>query len=59
MKYRANPMRAINLLEKVGLSNRLDMTPEDYTEIDYGKVNPLLEEMRKESRDWLVHALDS
>lgn len=51
--------RSISLLNQIGLQDRLiDVTSKpEFSEIDYSKVNPKLEKLRQESRDFLTTAL--
>lgn len=55
--------RIINLLSKLGLSDRIINSKNDINnldldkKIDYSKVNSKLEKLRKESLDWLEQAL--
>lgn len=53
-----NPIRVKNLLERLGLANRIDDKIKGIPkEIDYTKTCELLDEYRKESKDWLEKSL--
>ena len=52
-----NPIRTNNLLNKVGLIDRVNMIPSDYNEVDYKTVNETVNEMREESQLWIRKAL--
>ncbi|MDU1414394.1 MAG: polysaccharide pyruvyl transferase family protein [Clostridium sp.] len=52
-----NPVRTQNLLEKVGLLNRINMQVEDYEKIDYCSVNKEVIKMRDDSVSWLLNVL--
>lgn len=61
-KTKAN--RIIDLLEKLGLQNRAIKTIDDLNKIDlnkkidYKKVNKKLDELRKDSIDWLIDKIE-
>lgn len=60
-------IRFVDLLKRIGLSDRLISTGDDLsilkrlleTEIDYAKVNEILEKERIRSLKWLRHALET
>lgn len=58
-KHSENPLRIINLLNNLGIADRLDMPAKEYEEIDYVKVNEKLEILREDSKEWLLNAVDS
>lgn len=53
-----NPLRAQNLLLKVGLLERINMIVQDYKMIDYSVINSLVEELRRDSQLWLLEGLE-
>lgn len=58
IENQGNPMRTRNLLKQLGISDRIDMKEEDYTEIDYEKVCVKIENMREDSTQWLLNAIN-
>ncbi len=56
-KHSANPLRIINLLERLSLQARLDMEASDYEDVDYTSVKPVLENLREDSKEWTLKAL--
>lgn len=51
---RKNPQRVVNLLEELGLSNRINISEVELNHpIDYDSVNKRLEELRSDSINWL------
>ena len=57
-KNKGNPVRVMTLLDALGLSNRLDMNEEDYHPVNYADVNRVLEPLRKDSKKWIVQAIE-
>lgn len=57
-KNKGNPVRVMTLLDALGLSNRLDMNEEDYRPVNYADVNRVLEPLRKDSKKWIVQAIE-
>ncbi len=58
-KHSGNPLRIINLLERLELRSRLDMAASDYEDVDYTAVKPALESLREDSKQWTLKALDN
>lgn len=56
-KHSENPLRIINLLQNLGISELLDMAAENYTEVCYDEVNEKLEQLREDSKEWLRNAV--
>lgn len=56
-RHSGNPVRVIDLLQKLGIEHRLDMSATDYNELDYSDISPKLEELREESKAWIENAL--
>lgn len=56
-RHSGNPVRVIDLLQKIGIEQRLDMEAKDYCEVDYSSVNPELERLRMDSKRWIENAL--
>ena len=59
IENKLNPLRIRNLMKRLDLSDRIDMQPEDYKEIDYSAVNEKVKEMREDSLAWIENALNS
>lgn len=58
-KHSENPLRIINLLQNLGILDRLDMFADNYTEVNYNEVNIKLESLRRDSKRWVIEALDN
>lgn len=56
-RHSGNPVRVIDLLEKLGIVDRLNLESEEYKDVDYSMVNPKLEELREDSKEWISKAL--
>lgn len=56
-KHSENPLRIINLLQNLGIAERLDMSAEEYKEINYDEVNEKLETLCEDSKEWLLNAV--
>lgn len=54
-----NPIRTYNLLEKVKLTNRINMKASEYEPIDYETANRKINSMRDESREWIINAIEA
>lgn len=52
-----NPVRVASLLNNLGLGNRLDMEPDQLSRIEYESINEKLEELRVDSKTWVLDAL--
>ena len=57
-KHSENPLRIVNLLQNLGIAERLDMPAEGYKEINYDEVNNKLEVLREDSKEWLLNAVE-
>ena len=57
-RHSANPLRIIDLLQKLGIGERLDMAASEYQNVNYSLVNPKLEGLREDSKNWVLHALN-
>lgn len=53
-----NPIRTQNLLKKMGLIERINMSIDNYTEIDYSRKYEVVEEYRNDSQNWLLRELN-
>lgn len=53
-----NPVRTQNLLSKIGLLERINLQPDQYTEIDYGPVNDKVSEIRGDSQSWIINTIE-
>lgn len=58
IENKGNPARVRNLLEKLELLERIDLSPEQYTQIDYEKVNQKTEKLRTEAVAWIKEELE-
>ena len=56
-RYKSNPKRVMYLLDKLGLSDHLDMPADAFRSIDYAAVNSVLGPMREDSRQWILDAI--
>ncbi len=56
-RHSGNPVRVIDLLEKLGIVDRLNLGVDEYKDVDYSMVNPKLEELREDSKKWIREAL--
>lgn len=56
-KNKGNPVRVMNLLNILGISDRLDMTVDHYCQVDYPAVNSLLRPIREDSKQWILDSL--
>ena len=56
-KHSENPLRIINLLQNLGIAERLDMSAEEYKEINYDEVNEKLKTLCEDSKEWLLNAV--
>ena len=52
-----NPIRVKEFLTKIELEERIDMSSDTYTSIDYEDVSRKIELMRKDSAEWLLNAI--
>lgn len=57
-KNTANPVRVVSILDKLGIPERLDMSPAEYQPVAYKRVNQILEPLCEESRQWLIDAIE-
>lgn len=57
-KYKSNPLRIIDLLNKLGIDERLDMPASEYKPVNYAEVNSRLEALRQDSKQWIIDALE-
>lgn len=57
IENRANPTRTKNLLQNLGIDERIDMDIEHYEQIEYKNVISRIEKMRSESRKWFLNAV--
>ncbi|MCR5753433.1 MAG: polysaccharide pyruvyl transferase family protein, partial [Acetatifactor sp.] len=53
-----NPLRVHNLLNRLHLLERINMDYESYKTIDYKNVRKGIDEIRKESQEWIVDAIE-
>lgn len=58
IENRANPVRTRYLLQQLEITDRIDMSEGEYTEIDYDHVTIKMEEMRMESKEWFLNAIN-
>ena len=54
---KANPVRVKALLDKLGISERIDMSVADYHNVNYKEVTPKLEKLRDASVEWVLNAV--
>ena len=54
---RDNPVRVKELLDNLGLSERIYMDTDAYVPVKFEKPNEILMNMRQESVDWINQAL--
>lgn len=54
-----NPVRVAALLQKFGIYERLDMMPHDYQAVNYEEVGKILEPLCKDSKQWIIKAIES
>lgn len=57
-KHSSNPVRVMSILERLGILDRLDMKANDFYSMDYDKVNVKLEELRSDSVEWIIKAIE-
>lgn len=57
-RYKANPKRVVYLLDKLGISDRLDMPADVFRSVDYSTVNNILVPMRESSKQWVLNAME-
>ena len=57
-KNKGNPIRVMNLLDTLGLSQRMDMTADNYCAVNYTDVNDLLNPIREDSKQWILDAVE-
>jgi len=53
-----NPARIINLLDKLDLSSRIKMNPNDYSVVDFSLINKKIDELRSDAITWLKKSID-
>lgn len=56
-KHSENPLRIVNLLENLGIAERLDMPANEYKDVNYDEVNEKLESLREDSKNWVLNAV--
>lgn len=56
-KHSENPLRIINLLKNLGIVDRLDMPAIDYKSVNYDEVNEKLEDLREDSKEWVLNSI--
>ena len=54
-----NPERVRHLLNEVGLTNRIEMKTDEYSEIMYDSVNKKLNSLRTDSQEWILNVLNN
>ncbi len=59
IKNVGNPIRVVALLNELGISERLDMKPEDYRDVDYVSVGKELDVLCDDSKRWVISALEN
>lgn len=52
-----NPVRVKEFLTRLDMSERIDMSPDNYLSIDYDEISKQLELMRKDSIEWVLDAV--
>lgn len=55
---KANPIRVKALLEKIGITERIDMPVDKYHSVDYDAVTPKLKALQEDSIDWAINAVN-
>ena len=48
-----------HLLNEVGLTNRIEMKTDEYSEIMYDSVNKKLNSLRTDSQEWILNVLNN
>lgn len=56
-RHKSNPLRIIDLLNKLDIDERLDMSAGEYKPVNYTEVNSRLEALRQDSKQWVIDAL--
>ena len=56
---KGNPERVRHLLNEVGLTNRIEMKTDEYSEIMYDSVNKKLNSLRTDSQEWILNVLNN
>lgn len=54
-----NPIRTQNLLSKIGLLDRINLPPEQYSDIDYSPVNEKISAIRRASQEWIIKTIEA
>ena len=54
-----NPERVRYLLDKVGLLNRIELDVNEYSDIEYEKINDKLELLRNDSTEWILNTINN
>lgn len=52
-----NPVRTQNLLSKIGLLDRINLPPDQYSDIDYSSVNEKISAIRRDSQEWIIEMI--
>lgn len=55
---KANPVRVKALLEKIGITERIDMPVDKYHPVEYGAVTPKLKALQEDSIAWAINAVN-
>ena len=55
---KANPVRVRALLDNLDIPERIDMSIDQYHEVDYSKVSPKLNMLREDSIRWVCDAIE-
>lgn len=59
IENRENPVRVKSFLDGLELADRIDMNVVAHQQIDYEQVNLKIQQMRRESLEWIKTAIDS
>lgn len=54
-----NPVRTQNLLSKIGLLDRINLSPRQYTDINYSLVNEKITAIRRDSQEWITEMIEA
>ena len=54
----ANPVRVKALLDKLGIAERIDMPTDSYHPVNYEVITPKLNELQRDSIEWVINAVE-
>lgn len=53
-----NPVRTQNLMTKIGLTDRINLQPDQFSIIDYSEVNERIFNIRRDSQVWITRMIE-